>query len=201
MTEVRCAAIIAGGASRRMGRNKALLEIEGEPIIARTAGVLQSLFPNLIVVTTNPEIEAACGFPAIPDAFSGRGPLGGIHAALHYFEAPVFCVACDMPFLNKGAIEFLCAQLNENFDAVLPRVGSGENHRAEPLHAVYAPACAPIIEAEFERERVRSVEGVLQAARVRYVEETSLRAFDSELRFLRNWNFPQEAQADGFTFS
>jgi len=200
MIPVRCAAIIAGGASRRMGQNKALIPINGEPLVTRVAKVLRPLFSKVVVVTFDFDIARAAALPAIEDEVSGRGPLGGIHAALRHFNAPVFCVACDMPFLNGPAIEFLCAQLKD-FDAVLPRLENGEASRAEPLHAVYAPSCLPFLEAEFACERVRPVEGVLENARLRFVEEDQLRVFDGELRFLRNWNYPHDACADGFAIS
>lgn len=196
MPKVHCAAIIAGGASRRMGTHKALLEIEGEKLIARIAGVLRALFPRIIVVTSDSQIAQAAGLPAIADEIPRRGPLGGIHAALRHFNEPVFCIACDMPFVNAGAIEFLCLQY-DNCDAVLPTTENDGAKRAEPLHAVYAPACLPIFEAEFESERVRPVERVLAEARVKCIEARELRVFDEELRFLRNWNTPQDALDDG----
>ena len=200
MLKVRCAAIIAGGASRRMGQNKALLSIEGEPLVARVSRIIQPLFSEIVVVTSDSAVARATNLSAIPDAISGRGPLSGIHAALKHFNAPAFCVACDMPFLNAPAIEFLCAQLQDS-DAVLPRVETSGTKRAEPLHAVYAPSCLPFLEAEFACERVRPVEGVLENARLRFVEEDQLRVFDGELRFLRNWNYPHDACADGFAIS
>jgi len=203
MPDIRCAAIIAGGASRRMGSCKALLEIEGETLVARVAGVLQSLFPEVIVVTGNLQIAQAANLPAIADEVANCGPIGGLHAALNHFHQPTFCIACDMPFANARAIEFLCLQ-GADCDAVLPLVETDKisaTKRAEPLHAVYTPACLPFFEAEFQCERVRSVERVLGAARVKFIEADALRVFDAELRFLRNWNSPQDARADGFSLS
>ena len=158
---VKAAAIIAGGASRRMGQNKALLSLDGVPLVLRVARVLAPLFSKLAVVTGDAEISRAANLPSIPDIHPGKGPLGGIHAALRHFQAPVFCVACDLPFLNGEAIEFLCAQLKSH-DAVLPRIGG----RAQPLHAVYRPSCLPIFEKELQGERVRRVEQVLSPLEV-----------------------------------
>jgi molybdopterin-guanine dinucleotide biosynthesis protein A len=191
---VHCAAIIAGGASRRMEQNKALLEFQGQPLIARVAGVLRARFSEVIVVTANQEIARATHLPAMPDVYENKGPLGGIHAALAHFQKPVFCVACDLPFLNANAIDFLCAQL-KNHDAVLPQI---QNH-AQPLHAVYTPRCTPIFETELQNERTRSVAGVLQALDVRFVTENELCVFDADLKFLTNLNTPQEARAAGLT--
>lgn len=198
MSKIRCAAIIAGGASRRMGTSKALLEIEGVTLVARVAGVLRALFPQVIIVTSDLQIAGVSHLTAIADEIPNRGPIGGIHAALNYFQEPAFCVACDMPFLNAKAIEFLCQQ-SDDCDAVFPFVETSGVKRAEPLHAVYAPTCLPFFEAEFALERVRPVEQVLREARMKFIEAEQLRVFDEELRFLRNWNSPQDAQADGFT--
>ncbi len=191
---VRCAAIIAGGASRRMGQNKALLEFEYQPLIARVAGVLRELFSEIILVTCDAKIARAANLPPIPDIYENKGPLGGIHAALSHFQKPTFCVACDLPFLNADAIEFLCAQL-KNHDAALPQI----QNRVEPLHAVYTPSCLPIFETELQNERARSVSGVLQTLNVRLVEENELRVFDADLKFLTNLNTPDEARAAGLT--
>jgi molybdopterin-guanine dinucleotide biosynthesis protein A len=191
---VHCAAVIAGGASQRMGRTKAMLPFKGQPLIARVAGVLRARFSQVIVVTASREIARAANLPAIPDIYEKKGPLGGIHAALAHFQKPVFCVACDLPFLNGGAIDYLCAHL-ENHDAVLPQI---KNH-AQPLHAVYTPHCTPVFESELQNERARSVAGVLQTLDARFVTEGELRAFDAELKFLTNLNTPQEARAAGLT--
>jgi molybdopterin-guanine dinucleotide biosynthesis protein A len=191
---VRCAAIIAGGASRRMQQNKALLPFEGRPLITRVAGVLQSLFPEIVVVTQDAQTIAAANLPSISDIYKNKGPLGGIHAALSHFQNPVFCVACDLPFLNADAIGFLCAQL-ENHDAVLPQI----QNRAEPLHAIYTPRCTPIFESELCKERARSVSGVLRELNVRFISENELHVFDANLKFLTNLNTPQEAHTAGLS--
>lgn len=191
---VKAAAIIAGGASRRMGQNKALLSLDGVPLVLRVARVLAPLFSKLVVVTADAEISRAANLPSIPDIHPGKGPLGGIHAALSHFQAPVFCVACDLPFLNGEAIEFLCAQLKSH-DAVLPRIDG----RAQPLHAVYKPSCLPIFEKELQGERVRRVEQVLSPLEVCFLEEAAWRRFDESLKNFTNLNTPQEAQTAGFS--
>ena len=191
---VVCAAIIAGGASRRMGTSKALLEFEGQPLVARVAGVLRPLFPELVVVTANEAIATAAGLLAIPDIISGKGPLGGVHAALEYFDIPTFCVGCDYPFLQPEIIRFLCTSF-ENCDVLAPRVDS----RMEPLHAIYSPACLGILNEELQKPRVSSVERVLSPLKLRFIEEDKLREYDPELKFLTNLNTPGEARAAGIS--
>ena len=191
---VACAAIIAGGASRRMGTDKALLDFEGQPLVARVAGVLRLLFPKVVVVTADQSVSRAANFPAIRDVFPDKGPLGGVHAALEYFKAPTFCVACDLPFLNQNVIRFLCESF-DNCDVLAPRI----NSRMEPLHAIYAPTCLPILETALQNERVPRVERVLAPLSMRFIEEEELRKFDPELKFLTNLNTPEEARAAGIS--
>jgi molybdopterin-guanine dinucleotide biosynthesis protein A len=190
-TNVRHAAIIAGGASRRMGRTKALLEVAGRPLIARVAEVVRAALPQLFVVTSSPEIAAAADAPAVPDIFPGQGPLAGIHAALRHAGAPVFCCACDMPHLNAAFIRFLCERLDD-YDAVVPRAGVYD----EPLHAIYAPACLPAIEAELQG-RVGPVDNIFKGLRVLFVGADEARRFDAELRMFDNWNTPDEVKKSG----
>jgi molybdopterin-guanine dinucleotide biosynthesis protein A len=187
MTLVQHAAIIAGGASRRMGREKALLQVEGELLVARTAGTLRPHFADVIVITARPEVAAAAGATAVADLFHGKGPLAGIHAALKHFQQPIFCVACDMPYLNAGLIRFLCAQL-EDEDAVVPRVAG----RLQPLHATYSPRALPAIEGALGRDRVPPFEALMAGWRVRWIEEDEVTRFDPLLRSFENWNTPQD---------
>lgn len=140
INEVRCAAILAGGRSSRMGQEKALLPFEGLPLISRTIDCLSPVFERLLVVTANPEVARVAQIPAVADAFTGRGPLGGLHAALVYFQKPTFIVACDMPFLNLDFIGHLTqrfATAPYSPDALVPHSANG----IEPLHAIYAPSC------------------------------------------------------------
>jgi molybdopterin-guanine dinucleotide biosynthesis protein A len=186
------AAIIAGGASRRMGFPKALLPFEGEVLIARIAGILRPLFDEVLIVTNDEEVARAANCAAVPDIFPGKGPLAGIHAALEYFKAPAFCVACDLPFLRADVIADLCKEF-ENCDVLAPRVAG----RMEPLHAVYAPSCLPVMSAALQNPRVGNVERVLAPLRLLFVDEAALRRFDKDLKFLTNVNTPQEWRAVG----
>lgn len=162
--------------------------------MAHIAGVLRPLFENIVIVTCDGEISRAAGLPSVADVYQGKGPLGGIHAALRHFQAPVFCVACDLPFLNADAIRFLCAQI-EIHDAVLPRIGG----RLQPLHAVYAPSCLATFEEELLAGRARRMGQVLASLEVRFLEEAAWQIFDEPLKIFTNLNTPEEARAAGFS--
>jgi molybdopterin-guanine dinucleotide biosynthesis protein A len=172
-----------------MGTSKALLMVDGGPLIARVGAVLRPLFPALVVATNDQAIAEAAGVAAIPDIWPGKGPLAGIHAVLSHLQRPTFCVACDMPYLNPDFIRYLCAQL-ENYDAVVPRVESC----SEPLHAVYSPSCLPLFESELQQPRARRFDAILQSLRVHYISAEEARRFDPELRMFENWNTPQDVE-------
>jgi len=187
------AAILAGGRSSRMGREKALIPINGVPLIARTAAVLRYLFRDIVVVTTNPEVAEAAGCSAVLDVYPGFGPLGGIHAALRGDRAPCLVVACDLPFLNPPFLDFLCTQWNGH-DAVVPRSA----HGLEPLQAIYGGACAEIFERHLTQAasgtRLPSLRDILAETRLLEVSEEQARGFDPELRMFENWNTPGDVR-------
>ncbi len=170
-----------------MGRNKALLPFNGQPLIGHIAQLLAPIFAQTIVVTANPDIADAAGLPAVADRFPNRGPLGGIHAALSHFGAPTFVVACDMPHLDADFIRFLC----EDFDgaARVPLSDDG----FEPLHAIYAPMCLPTFEQYLQNEgKMPSLRRVLTEVGATWVAPEVARGFDTELRMFSNWNTPDD---------
>jgi len=135
--------ILAGGTSRRMGTNKALLEVDGVPIITRTYRELSRLFHEVLIVTNSPADYDFLPCRKVPDIFPGIGSIAGLHAALaHSRTAHTFVTACDQPFLDPELIRRLCELRNDSQDGVVPFSEGGQ----EPLHALYAAACTSIFE-------------------------------------------------------
>lgn len=186
---VHYAAIIAGGASRRMGTPKALLEWQAKPLIRHIAQQLQSLFTEVLVVTADGAIAAAAGMPAISDVYPERGPLGGIHAALSHARVPVFCVACDMPFLCAEFIRYQCTQLGD-CEVVVPQTARG----VEPLHAIYTPACLPRLETLLQQQQVPALQKIVLNFHTCLIPEEIIRNYDPEMRLFMNWNTPGDVE-------
>jgi len=139
--------ILAGGASARMGENKALLEFRGKPLIQHQIELLSPLFKEVIVGANDPAPYAPFNVRVVPDLLAERCALTGIHALLKGANRPrVFVVACDMPFLNPALIEKLFAVPGEP-DVVVPESDRG----LEPLHAFYGPSCIKAIEDSSRR--------------------------------------------------
>lgn len=187
----RSAAILAGGKSSRMGRNKALLDVGGSSMVRLTAALLRPLVGDLFLVADDAAPYAALGLPVRPDVHHGCGSLGGIHAAIAGAAHPlVLCVACDMPHLSAAVPELLLASAEPDDDALIPRVGG----RPEPLLAVYGRGALPAIERAILARRLRIIDA-LRDARVRFLDEDRLRPADPSLRSFFNVNTPDELAA------
>lgn len=203
--ETLSAAVMAGGQSRRMGRDKTLLRLHGEPLIARTVRRLHTLTDDVLVVTNEPHKYAALHLNArfVQDVGGpGQGPLAGIAAALQAAHAErVAVVAADMPFLNTALLRFL-ADYAPNADVVVPVIEAG---RPETLHAIYGRGALPAI-LQALREGRRRIVAFFEDVSVAYVPADTLRPLDPDLRSFLNANTPEEwarvlalAQADDET--
>ncbi|HLY08042.1 MAG TPA: molybdenum cofactor guanylyltransferase [Planctomycetota bacterium] len=135
--------ILAGGASRRMGRNKALLPFRGAPLIRHQIDILSPLFSEILISANDASPYLPFKRRVVPDLLVEPCSLSGVHALLKAATAPrVFVVACDLPFLNPTLIRKLL-DVPGDFDVIVPDTADG----LEPLHALYGRSCLPAIEA------------------------------------------------------
>ena len=185
------AVVLAGGVSRRMGRDKRQLpwgvDADGRP---RT--LLQSVIDTLaavaddVIVVANDQPDVA-GARVVPDAISGSGSLGGILSGIEAARHDrVFVAAADMPFLNLALVRELLDRF-AGHDAVVPVVGG----RPEPLHAVYGPAVAAAARTQIARGHLK-IALAFEGLDMVWVPEAELRALDPELRSFRNVNTPED---------
>jgi molybdopterin-guanine dinucleotide biosynthesis protein A len=177
--------VLAGGVSRRMGADKALIDVHGHPLIVHVATRLAAVCASVLVA------PGARPLPDLPwtqvdDRVPGEGPLAGILGGL--VAAPtelVAVVGVDMPGFRPDVLVTL-AQHWDGEPAVVPVIGG----RLQPLHAVYAVAALPRLAALFdagERSPTRALERV--GAAWREMAEpapwaTSLNTADDLARFL-----------------
>lgn len=182
--------ILAGGASSRMKRNKALLPLQGETFIGRVHRKLGLIFPQLLVVTNTPELYDFLPSPKVPDLYPGAGALAGIHAGLTHAVTPhIFVVACDMPFLNEGLIRSLAGRAEEG-DVIIPENRGG----LEPLHAIYSRRCLKVIEEHLATGCYRIIDSFHSLSVVKVPCEEVGRV-DPHLLSFRNVNTPEEYEA------
>lgn len=198
--------ILAGGQSRRMGRDKALMPLAGRTLIERVMDALMPVCDELLLITNTPDKYAQFGLRMVPDAVPGTGSLGGLYSGLAAMRGDcAIAVACDMPFLNTALLRY-CVELSADADAVVPDLSEttqaiGDKAKAKqldlhPLHAVYRRTCLAPIEAQLQAGDLRMI-GFLSKVRVRYVRRADLIRFDPDLHSFFNVNTPAEwAQAE-----
>lgn len=183
-------AVLAGGRGTRLGQDKALVEVGGEPLLARVVGRLAQVCAEVLVVgrAAGPPLPAPAKF--VLDLIPGQAALGGLYTAVSAAACPlVIVVACDMPFVDPTLLRFLLGFTGDGVDAVVPLV-RGE---PQPLHAVYSRACAGGAAAQIMTGDLKMAK-LLDRLRVRYVAEAELRAVDPELRSFFNINTPADLE-------
>ncbi|HET6645645.1 MAG TPA: molybdenum cofactor guanylyltransferase [Fimbriimonadales bacterium] len=175
LTDVE-AVVLTGGASRRMGTDKASLVINGEPIAARTARILAEECVNVTVLGREP-IEGFA-FQSDPEPFPGP------RRALDEFapEFPfVFAASCDMPFFRAQVVTLLRDEIGQS-DAAIPSVGGF----LQPLCALYrAQSLGP-----FEGES--SMMSLLRRLEVAVLDAGRLVSLGVDPEWIRSFNTPEE---------
>ena len=148
--EVTCA-ILAGGKSKRMGRDKALIPVGDRALLSRVYAVAEEVFSDILVLSNlHTHLDKVRG-PIVKDVIPRQGPMIGIVSALLYARTPyVFVLACDMPFLRKEAIEYVLTAARGE-DIVIPKTEKG----FEPLHALYNRSCISPLLSAIERGRMK----------------------------------------------
>ena len=183
------ALILAGGASTRMGSDKAFLDYGGTPLIARVHAVLAPLFAE-VLIAAGTETPGRGPFPAraIYDATPGLGPLGGLVSGLKAATTPwLFMVACDMPNLDSSVIARVVSERGPGILAVVPESAGG----LESCHALYARAALPIIEAAMA-EGERAPHRLFRRLAARIVAKAEIAKLDPPVRSLANLNTPDD---------
>jgi len=178
--------ILAGGQSRRMGRRKAELILQGETLLSRTLRQVRPLCDRLLVSVAAGTSPTLPGVEVVLDAYPGRGAIIGLASGLRAAGESVLALAVDMPFLNLELLRHLIA-LAPGWDAVVPRPGKF----FEPLHAVYAPACLPVFEDQI-RAGVMQILPAYPRLRVRYLESEDLKRLDPAGLAFFNINTPAD---------
>ena len=213
--------ILAGGKSRRMGRDKAFIEFEGKPLVSRVIERAQILCSETIIVTNSAEAYAPIlaqvegDARIVSDVYPGKGSLGGIYSGLLAArEEYALVLASDLPLLNPALLRYLIS-LAPSADIVIPRARdlSSKAPRTEeqrrgktparagqriarqadlhPTHAVYSKNCLPPMQKRLLADDLRVI-GVLDDVRVRVVEAAEIDRFDPKHLSLFNANTPED---------
>ncbi len=184
--------ILAGGLSSRLGRDKALVELGGRPLLLHIHALLNTIVRHVAVVA--PLRYSALPVKVIPDEWPGYGPLGGIVTALRHtgLETPEcewsLILGCDMPFLTVEWLAYLAERTQRtDADVLMPQTANG----VEPLCTAYRTRCAAALAAALDRG-VRKITDGLATLAIEHVDESSWKQFDSSGRLFKNMNTPED---------
>jgi molybdopterin-guanine dinucleotide biosynthesis protein A len=182
-----CAVILAGGQSSRMGFNKAMVDIGGQPLIRNLIDCILPVTDQIFISSNDAQSYAFLDFPVISDHFPGKGPLAGFHSVMiRYNYALYILLACDLPNLKTSILQTLVS-LAEGYDAVIPRTRDGIAH---PLCAVYRRTWLPAVEKALARGANKMIQPFLdESLAVRWVtpDEGGFKESD-----LANINTPED---------
>lgn len=177
--------ILAGGESRRMGRDKLRLTLEGEALLERALRRWTAVFPRVLVSVGDPYRYPWLEDRRVPDLRPGQGPMAGLEAGLLRADEPVFLTAADMPFSSPSAALRMHDLCPEEAEAC---VLTDEAGRWEPLFGLYKPEILPRIRELLDSGR-RSMGALLDRSRVKILKPSDLgEAWED--RLLLNLNEP-----------
>jgi molybdopterin-guanine dinucleotide biosynthesis protein A len=182
------AAILAGGRAKRLGGvDKAGLVLAGTSIVERQIRLLRLLTSRILIVANDRERYAGLGVPVFGDLIADKGPLGGIYTALVSGASEwTLVVACDLPFLDTGFLQYLLSSAHD-VDAVVPRTADG----LHPLCAVYARRAAPAVRRLIDAGRLK-VLNLMAELQVREIGPEEVAPFDTDGLLLFNLNTPDD---------
>lgn len=184
------AAVLAGGDSKRMGEDKAFLELGGERLIDIIIRSLAKLFKDIIVVTDKPEkMNHHLQVRLEEDIYKDgeKNALRGIHASLTLaFHPSCFIVACDMPFISLPLVRYM-SQFARDYDLVTPRV---EGYY-QPLFSFYNKTALPVITSALELKNYK-ISSLYGKFNTREIKEDIVDAHDRERLSFTNINSPEK---------
>jgi molybdopterin-guanine dinucleotide biosynthesis protein A len=184
--------IQAGGESRRMGQDKALLSFQGKALIQHVLDRVRPIADETLVTTNRPQAYSFLDVPLITDVVPGRGALGGLYTALFAAsESLVAVIACDMPFVNPNLLaaerDLLIATQS---DLVIPHLPDG----LEPFHAVYRrETCLPPLKAALDADKWR-VDAWFSQVKLQRILPEQIQPYDPDMLSFWNVNTPEELE-------
>ncbi len=186
--------ILAGGESKRMGKDKAFLNWKGKTFLRHILEKV-SVFSDEIILSVNKNEEIYenqikdidVPVKIVKDLNPYSGPLNGIHSCSDFVEYNnVFISTCDTPDIKISAIEYLFENL-KGYDGVIPVI----NGKFQPFNTFYKKE-AVLKTSRLYEEGIRSIFRWIKTLNVRYIEDRDLRKYDSSLSTFTSINTPEE---------
>ncbi len=160
------AIIMAGGGSRRLGQDKSMLEVAGQPMIKHIYDQLRPHFNQILISSNDVSKYSFLGAEIIADRIMGQGPLMGIASAMETSANDVnFVTACDIPQIDTFLMRRMLGECRD-CDGVVPRLGGSQY---EPLFAVYRKNMLKTIN-ELLATGVRKIDEVYKHCKISYID-------------------------------
>lgn len=172
--------LLAGGASSRMGRDKALLPVEGIPLLLHLAKILSPRCSTLSVLAPAGRYESL-GLPVLADIHPGCGPLSGVETALHHSTDWALIVACDLAQLTGAWLDTLLAAPRDGWDCIASGTSTNEPN---PLCALWHHNALAEVESALQTGNFRA-RSVLSRVRTQIL-------IPPDPGILANWNRPED---------
>jgi molybdopterin-guanine dinucleotide biosynthesis protein A len=186
----RSAFVLAGGQSRRMGAEKALVELDGRTLLERALSLARSISGEVQIVGSKAKFS---GYgDVVEDEFPQHGPLGGIHAALRASTSELnLMLAVDMPFVEVRFLEFLFVEAARHESAVvtIPRAAGAW----QTLCAVYRKPFSDLAEQAL-RAGKNKIDPLFRETTIQILDEPALTKLNFSLNMFRNVNTPEELE-------
>jgi molybdopterin-guanine dinucleotide biosynthesis protein A len=183
-------AILAGGKSRRMGRDKAFVELLGTPMIQWVINAVTQCSGKALIIANDPEKYSRFGLPVYPDIAPGMGPLSGLHTAFTVTGADRVMIApCDSPFVSADVINLILNYPNGGAEAVIPFVDG----REQGMLAVYSRNGMERFAGRIASVSIMFDEFRLGLKRI-FIGEDELRKVEPDLRSFLNVNTPVDIE-------
>lgn len=165
LEEDAAAIILSGGGSRRMGKDKAVMPVHGQPMLSSIA---EQLLPNIgkVMISGSSDKYAFSGCRVVEDLEPDRGPLMGLYSTLR--ESPHelnFITTCDVPDIHLPFVRKMIREIGDH-DAVVPVI---QDARKQPLFAVYRKSSIPTI-GKLIADGKQSMHALLDQLNVNYIE-------------------------------
>jgi molybdopterin-guanine dinucleotide biosynthesis protein A len=183
-------AVLAGGRSRRLGRDKASLPLAGRPLAHWALAAISPLTDECWLITNQPVEHLSLGFPLLIDVRPGRGALGGLLSVMLVARGShILLSACDTPFVQPSLLEAMLAQaLRGGQDAVVCRSSRG----LEPLPGVFSCRLRERLQAQIQGDDLR-LRTLLSSCRTRVLSSEEVAGYDAAELSYFNINTNEDA--------
>tara|TARA_B100001123_G_scaffold442296_1_gene585559 strand:+ start:381 stop:989 length:609 start_codon:yes stop_codon:yes gene_type:complete len=170
--------ILAGGMSRRFGRNKAIENIANKPLLSIVCDAIKPFVNELIIVVNNKQRQKELSFlkntKFTIDKYNNSGSLGGIYTGLlKANNEKAIIVACDMPFISPSIISLMISKIKSSIDIIIPET-EGFKHST---HAIYSKSCIKIIKKNLDDNNLK-ISNIFNMCKTKIISEKEI--YDTE---------------------